>query len=170
MSFSISTKPRDTIFCEGNEKELYPTSMGRRRPQNAIFKSQGFDPITRSDNQKNLDPPVQSRPEIQEARNLYSGNIIGVPAQGRGKGTWHKDLLQQSTAVSAHRINVSKKHYEPKDCIQAQQSLTTDARTIRQPSPMRSKRVESYMDSNGMKDLLTVKHSSYYKGLFPDRR
>lgn len=160
-------KARDTVFCEGNEKELYPVKYGRRRESAKIFREHGYDPQMRSTIDKEVPKPVKQRSEIVEARNLYRGEDHIDRPQRKGKGAYRVDILEHSTNEQPYGFKTSKRAISPKDALKFNQLVLSEVKSQRPTDSKRENRLGKYMHSSGVKDLLTLPDTKYYKGLLP---
>ena len=150
----ISGKPRDTIFCEGNEKDLYPVKYGRRRVGYDIFKEQKYDPHLRTSVDRTSTKVTKQRPEIVEARNLSRGDLYEEKPQGKGKGELNVGVLEQSLNVDPYGFKPMKKPIGQIDCLKYNQVVVSDKKNQRTTSPVRERRIGKYMHSTGVKDSI----------------
>ena len=144
-------QPRETIFCAGNEKLLYPPVVGRRRVAGAIFQTNGFD----AEKSKELEIKVSEGKKKIYARRNDQSLAIDSPA-GLAKGLHSRDFMSQSMDCNTYGFVSSKKKIEDKDNNQQTKYSQADFSELKYRDPIRKDRIGKILDSTGVKKSLTL--------------
>lgn len=150
---------RETVFCSNLLDKASPTKHYKKKSAYAISQSTGIN--------------FEKSSEIKPPRNISNYTATRNPITGQNVATQPYRRIQQSgpefkgqsLEINATGITESKKHVVKDDNIKSNKVASIDFSSIKYMAPEKKGRVNGYMNSSQMKDIMSLSEDRYYRGL-----